>query len=260
MILFDAHVHIYDCFDLDNFFASAFKNLSMAGKKVGLHEDCHYFLLMTESREINYFKELEYKRASPSYQIKTVEENLSLAVSHRDYPQMHLNVVAGRQVVTSEKLEVLALITPETFPDGQMNISEALQAVDAAGGVAVCPWGAGKWLGLRGKVLEQQLSRSKEQKMYLGDSGGRPSFWPTPELLKAADHKDGLISGSDPLPIAGQEKRVGSFGTTIRADCDQTAPAASLRQLILSAERELGTFGRGMCPLIFFWNQLRLRV
>lgn len=52
--------------------------------------------------------------------------------------------MAGRQIVTAEKLEVLALGTDLDIDDGRP-IREVLSLVTENGGLPVIPWGAGKW-------------------------------------------------------------------------------------------------------------------
>ncbi len=261
MILFDAHVHIYDCFDLNSFFTSAYNNFSEAEKKINAAAggSSNYFLLLTEAGDCNYFTRLQELSVVGNWSVETLEENVSLAVSHNENPEMKLIVVAGRQIVTREKLELLALMTGADFPD-ILELPEAVEAVVAGGGVPVCPWGAGKWLGARGKLLEGYCKAGHASPFFLGDSGGRPSVWPRSTLCNNIKFADHLISGSDPLPLKSEEARAGSFGGFINAECDVSQPVAGLKPLFLNDRTSIAPFGSSMHPISFVKSQLRLRL
>jgi hypothetical protein len=49
MILIDAHVHIYDCFDLEKFFDSAYANFKSAAEQLGHTNDFTGILLLAET-------------------------------------------------------------------------------------------------------------------------------------------------------------------------------------------------------------------
>lgn len=264
MILFDGHVHIYDCFDLDLFLTAAWKNLSSYAEKLGGagDGDAQYYLLLTESAGLDYFKKLTENVSSSSqmssWTVEVVEDDLSLALHHKTHPKRLLTVVAGRQLITKENLEVLALFSHSVFPDG-MELEEAVQRVAAEGGIGVCPWGAGKWLGARGKVLSEFAKSGTKGTFFLGDSGGRPFFWPRSSLCSNDSFAERLISGTDPLPISGEEHRVGSFGGMIKAGCDPERPAAALRELLLDKTKISG-FGTPMGVISFLRNQIGVRM
>ena len=155
MILFDAHVHIYDCFDIATFFEAAAENFAAAAQKNGDQTDCARFLLLTESNGLDYFQKLPEllsslngKQKNPYWNIEEKEPGLSYVVSKNDQTKDEMIIVAGRQLVTAEGLELLALMTADKFEDG-MSLEEAVGKVTGSGGIAVCPWGAGKWLGRR---------------------------------------------------------------------------------------------------------------
>lgn len=234
----------------------------MTFDKTGCETQGRYFLLLAESRGINFFKRLQKGAGSTnklqSWTVEVLEEDLSLAVRHDDYSDFVLTVVAGRQLVTREKLELLALITDTDFPDG-IDLQGSVEAVAAAGGIGVCPWGAGKWLGKRGKVLQKYMGVPQKGPFFLGDSGGRPLFWPRPSLCSNDKFAATLVSGSDPLPIRGEELRVGSFGGIIAGDCDLERPAAGLREMLLDNVKITG-FGSLMSPFSFLRNQIVIRL
>ncbi|MFT5728486.1 MAG: hypothetical protein ACI8PB_002640 [Desulforhopalus sp.] len=266
MILFDGHTHIYDCYDLENFFTAAFKNFSNAVAKLKNGGTITCFMLLSEAGGVHYFKKLQElarseNKGTTSWRVEESDEPFSLFLYHDDFPSMRLIVAAGRQLITKEKLELLALLTEQEFEDG-LTLESAVQAVSEAGGIPVCPWGTGKWMGTRGEVLSSYMTNMTKQDelFFLGDSGGRPSFWPRPSLFKADLVKTKLLSGSDPLPLSGEEIKVGSFGTYINCECPKERPVTFLKELLRKPDVELKGYGRLCCPLMFFKNQVALRL
>lgn len=265
MILFDAHVHIYDCFDLNLMIDSAFGNFQQAIKKLELAErQCHCFLLLAESFELDYFSstkdtaETSVTSIDQSWKIERTEENHSLNIVHSDYPDISMTLVAGRQIVSREGLEILALFTNERFPDNS-SLHQTVDEVIDRGGIAVCPWGAGKWLGKRGEILEEYASGPTETAFFLGDNGGRPSIWPPSKLLQSPGFTGRTLSGTDPLPLPGQESRVGSFGGYCNGDYSPKKPATTLKNHLLAPGVEILPFGKPSSPITFVKNQLALR-
>ena len=82
----------------------------------------------------------------------TNDEAESLTASSKS--GQDLSIVAGRQIVTAENLEILALGFDAGLDDG-LPIDEVILAVQAAGALCVLPWGFGKWTGKRGQNRSQ---------------------------------------------------------------------------------------------------------
>lgn len=163
-------------------------------------------------------------------------------------------LLAGRQVVSAEKLEILALATDAQFADG----TPAQQLVEGmiwADALIVLPWGVGKWLGARGRLVDRLLGQDGEGRLLLGDNGGRPSFWPEPRFRTRT-----LLRGSDPLPLRGDARRIGSFGTMMEGAVSRDRPGRDLRALIRSAGAQAQHYGALASPAKFLGNQLRLRM
>lgn len=265
MILFDAHVHIYDNFDLDLLIDSAFANFQRAMSNIGIEDSCTCFLLLTESGELDFFSSLRQlvsadgEESSHKWKLEETGESCSIHVNHPDYPTLSLIIVAGRQIVTAERLEVLALITEERFSDG-MTLEETVSEVVRQEGLPVCAWGAGKWLGRRGDILSAFMQSNSEKSLYLGDSGGRPSIWPVSKLLQRPGYDNRVLSGTDPLSLTGEERRVGSFGGYLTAECSQTSPAACLKKYLLEDNVDVLSFGKSQNPFLFVKNQVALRL
>ncbi len=263
MIVFDGHTHIYDCYDLDTFVLAAFRNLKAVGAQLPADQTISYFLLMAEATDVYYFRTLREMAAgekgnTTSWRVDESEESCSLYLFHDDFPSMRVIVVAGRQLITKEKLELLALVSDAEFRDG-LELSATVDAVAEAGGVPVCPWGAGKWMGERGKVLEKYLI-NPHQDFLLGDSGGRPSFWPRPKIFNQDAGVARILSGSDPLPLESDQTRVGTFGGIIKLDCPEDRPADFLRQQLKNPQVQITPYGQLCGPVLFVKNQIALRL
>jgi hypothetical protein len=170
-------------------------------------------------------------------------------------------VIAGRQLISSEKLELLSLFSTHVFPDNTYSLAELARQVTEQGGTPLIAWGVGKWLGKRGRIVEEFINHPPVPHFLIGDNGNRPGFWPYPELLARAEQKGiGALAGSDPLPIASHVKRAGSYGSALDGVVlDLEHPAQQLQQII-SAGATLQPFGRGVGVIRFFRDQLQVNL
>ncbi|MGB7439423.1 MAG: hypothetical protein WA919_00010, partial [Coleofasciculaceae cyanobacterium] len=168
-------------------------------------------------------------------------------------------IIAGRQVITKEKLEVLALITDKFVEDG-LSLETTIQSVISAGGIPVIPWGVGKWIGRRGKLLSKLLTENNFPTLFLGDNSGRPIFWLQPIYFQQAK-KQGLrvLPGTDPLPLASEASRPGSFGFTIQGSLSREEPGKQLKQMLLDSTVSINNYGYLETPWRFVSNQLGIR-
>ena len=184
-VFVDAHVHIHDCFEIEKFFYSAANNFSCAREKMGVGNDAVNIMLMTETMAANYFDSLYQLADTKSQQYRGVTlyrtaEDCSLLVMLENGRKLFL--IAGRQIVTAERLEVLALGTAQKFQDGEP-IIEVIDKVKSLGALVVIPWGFGKWIGRRGKIVSKLLKDYDNRSFFLGDNSGRAAFLPTPQYL-----------------------------------------------------------------------------
>ena len=204
-LLVDAHVHLHDCFDLSTFLEAARLNFEQQQNQ---KQPAIGVLLLTEVQGVQAFAELVRGQSQLSEQLQDweivpTEENCSLRFVHRS-GQVIL-VMAGRQVVTAEKIELLTLVTEKTVPDG-LSLAESIEGAIAADSIMVLPWGAGKWLGKRGQLVQDCLAQ-KSDVLFVGDNGNRPVFWPLPEFSQQYR----TLPGTDPLPLTDEVERPGSF-------------------------------------------------
>jgi hypothetical protein len=232
----DAHVHIHACYDVDDFFDHAHRNLSRALPR-GAGAPSAYYLLMTECAGDHYFEALRQLAQGSSsaaaegalrlrrWSVAATSEEESLTASDG---ARRLILVAGRQVACKEGLEVLLLGTTGRFQD-RRSIREVLAEGAALGLPRVIPWGAGKWFFARARLLSELVRANCGPLFFLGDEGGRPAFWPYPRHFRQAAAlgvRD--LPGTDPLPFPHDIEKVGRVGFRITLDFDATHPARSL--------------------------------
>ena len=259
MTIIDGHVHVYPCFEAGVLLGSAWWNTCA----VGAGGDSPPVLLLTESQGHDCFA--QWQRAAsgplseaPGWTVSATGEDVSLRVDGPDGAR--LLVVAGRQIACEERLEVLALGFGGAIEDGRP-IRDVLAAVRAAGALAVIPWGAGKWLGRRGRLVKDLLDLLDPAGCFLGDNAGRPIGWPRPAVMRAAEQRGiRVLPGSDPLPFAGEERTVGRCGFRLACDVDAERPMASLREALARGDVAVEPYGPRECPLRFIRNQVKMQL
>jgi hypothetical protein len=106
----------------------------------------------------------------------------------------------------------------------------------SVGAVTVAPWGFGKWLGSRGRLVASYLERVNSNMFFVGDSGARLAGTPEPAPIRRAAEK-GIrnLPGSDPFPFPRHQARVARRGFMLDAELDPQRPSQSLTALL--AER-----------------------
>jgi hypothetical protein len=253
----DAHVHLYADLDLCKLFTSAYANLTGASDNA-----CEAVLVLTESSAEDGFKRLRKAAQNPGSAVCSGEDEwFCTPTAEPDSLRLSsgagksLFVIAGSQLVVREGLEVHALATSAIFSDGKP-LMELIQDIKDAGGIAAMPWGAGKWLGKRGSLMKSLCANLDQHDVLLSDSGIRPWLWPRPGLFNSGL---GVIAGTDPLPIADEAGRAGSFGFTIDGPWDPDRPAASLRDILREQNTTPLTFGQSQGVMQFISRQLQIR-
>jgi hypothetical protein len=154
-----------------------------------------------------------------------------------------LLLVAGRQIVTAERLEVLALGCAHEFPDGGP-IREVIRAVVDRGALAVIPWGFGKWIGRRGRIVRDLVEHAGGAPLFLGDNGGRPGVWPRPAVMAWAETQGvRVLGGSDPLPLPHHATRAGSYGFILNGWQDHGSMGLAVTSRIRALQQSPPEFG-----------------
>jgi len=259
--LVDAHTHIYDCFDKAAFFRGASANFQHAARHLGRPSAPIGCLLLTERQDGHYFRQI-YDGVDTDnvggWVFSRTAEDCSLLAQRHDGSETELLIVAGRQVATRERLEVLALGTGETFSDG-LALPMALAAVVESGAVAVLPWGFGKWWFDRGRQIRNALDAGVPGQVFVGDNGGRPGLIPRPKQFGIAARRGIFdLPGSDPLPFRSEEARAGSFGFILDGAIDRLRPADGLKKLIRRQSTQPTLYGQQESVQRFVVNQLRI--
>ncbi len=229
MLIVDTHVHIYPAYDVAVALDCAFRHLTGLASST---QDTSYALLLTERYDCHFFRDLASQQVClpPDFSVAPGPEQGSLLISEKAHRQLWL--FAGRQVVTVDGIEVLALLTTGDYPDRQ-DTRETIQRIRADGGIPVLSWAPGKWLGRRGRVITRLIEeKAGGDLLAIGDTSMRPRGLPMPSLMRSGLP---VLAGSDPLPFAGDEVSTGRYATCLRT-FDAQAPVSSLRAAITAGE------------------------
>lgn len=262
-ILIDAHVHFYNCYSLSAFFNSARNNFTRAAVKLGLGDQFQSILLLTEGGDANLFQLLREKAIDESaidgWRFRASGEPESVIASSSTGFEVIL--IAGRQIITIERMEVLAVCTDAQFEDGQ-TVTDVIDAVIRAGGIAILPWGFGKWMGRRKRIIDHLLTEQDRRLFHVGDNSGRTWTGSEPVQFRNARKSGKLVlRGTDPLPFRGEEKRVGKFGFHLRGPSLRMGPepAAGVRQMLTAPQYPPVPYGKLERPITFIRHQLKMR-
>ncbi|MCL4183315.1 MAG: hypothetical protein KJ011_07690, partial [Burkholderiaceae bacterium] len=132
------------------------------------------------------------------------------------------------------------------------------RALDA-GALVILPWGAGKWWGARGRLVHIACERFAGRAGFLlGDSAARPHGWRLPAGLAAAQRAGvPVVCGTDPMPVSGEEGRVGSYCFEVRAT---SASPANLIDAMRAPESGFVLRGRRASFVSFCRMQVLVRL
>jgi len=255
----DTHVHFHDCFEEGPFLDAAAAALCGERADSGL---VNAALCLTESYGANWFRRLSgIERDTPvgdsDWKLRHTNEENSVLVE--DDAGRALAIIAGRQIVCQEGLEVLAIGYKDIPEDGQ-SIRSVLQQVSDVGAVPVLPWGFGKWLGQRGQVVADLIGNPPCH-FLLGDNGGRLAMFGEPRLFAAGrDSGFAILPGTDPFPFSWDSRKVGSYGIEWDGGLSPDAPCASLKSIILDGQSKGQTFGPLEHLPGFFRNQVAIQL
>jgi hypothetical protein len=257
-LLVDGHVHFHDCFTWQAFLDAAVANFAAARRQLNLGDDSPGCLMFTESAGVNYYQALlNEPRLASGWHVDKGDDGCSMALSRNGKDT--IVIVAGRQIVTREHLEVLALGGRADIPD-QQPIGDVLRAVVGSGAIAVIPWGFGKWLGRRGRLLRDLIESESSPPFGLGDNGGRPAMTRRPLLFEWAEHRGLLVlPGSDPLPMRNQIRRPASYGFVLDTWGATSRPAAAIKARIQSLRQSPPVFGKLSSVPRMILSQLEIR-
>jgi hypothetical protein len=253
-VAFDCHLHFYPAYDPALFFRSLCANLGGTGDGAPLR-----LALLTEAPGCAVFPRWAAPGAAlpGGYSFAATAEPHSLALLAAG--ERLAWIVSGRQIITGERLEVLTAGAFPDIADGQP-LAVVLQALAAAGALAIIPWGAGKWLGSRGRLVDAVAAAPLAAGLFLADNPARPAFWPAPRAFRRMERQGRpVLRGSDPLPLRGEEKRAGAFASMLAGEFDPDRPLAALRKL-LAGNPDARDLGKRDGCITFLRRQAELRL
>jgi hypothetical protein len=245
-LLCDTHIHVYPCHDPAALFLGGVQRLRTAS---GLPNAAVAFFL-TEAAGHHFFRDLISgdHRLPKNWTVHPSPEPEAIRIT---YPDGDFLVFAGHQIVTAERVELLALTLNTAPPDG-LPASECLTRIQEAGAIPVLAWAPGKWMFSRADTVRNLVNKHPE--LHLGDSSLRARGWSEPVAMRESFFP--VLAGSDPLPFAGEEIRAGEYGIHITLDLDPEAPVTSIRTALASADTPLVRVGQRNSPLAML-NRLR---
>ncbi len=261
-LVLDGHVHVYPHYNLETAIQLGTSNLHSGLKNTNIKggKNVHTVWLLTERFDCNFFKTVydsPQNHTINGYNFVPSAEKEALMIEQKG-AITHF-ILAGRQVVSKDGLEVLALATAEFIKDREYTTEELIDKVNEVGGIPVLNWAPGKWFFQRGKIVAELIEKKKPEEFVIGDNPLRHSLWPEPALMKKAMNKGfKVIAGSDPLPFKGEERFIGSYGFHIQGKFDATKPATSIRQLVKNSQKTVEILGKRNDPFTFFYREARI--
>lgn len=257
-LLMDAHVHIYPQFDVARAIEKSLANFIVAQRTSSNRDDALKIWLLTERSDCHFFEQAAGK-VYGAYRIDSGPEPECLITKDAATHEPLIYVFAGRQIVTTENLEICALTTTFNAPDRSLPTAEAIEAVRHADGVAALNWAPGKWFGARRAVVQQSFETFTPNQLFISDTTMRPTVWRTPKLMSAAQHQGfRVLCGSDPLPFGGEEHMIATYATLISGAWDDTQPVTSIRQLLQNPDTTFTPCGRRSGPVAFAKRQYKI--
>ncbi|HMO51139.1 MAG TPA: hypothetical protein PKA21_08445 [Kiritimatiellia bacterium] len=257
LILADTHVHLHAVFDRDTALDAALAHMDYraAGRAY------RGVLCLVDSEPVRSEDRLGESGARQRWRLKQEAEGGAWRAENA--AGRILYVLPGRQIISRENLEVLALDCRLTLADRSAGLHDLIDAVIAAGGIPVLPWSFGKWTGRRGRIIEAALHQRRD--IVLADNGNR---WPNagePRLVRLGrDLGLPVWSGSDPLPFPDEVNRLGCCGIRFNMkDDDGISPGQALRRALTDAEvqtyRAPCSFTRFVSAMVKMQARKRLR-
>jgi hypothetical protein len=208
----DTHAHLYDSYNLKDWYQAALRNLNVSSENQGA-------VIVVDRAGQDTFLRCREQVASFA---EWFEDKSGAASLHGVISSTlgDLVVVRGVQYVTAERLEVLGLGVVRALADGGDALSY-IEQIRSSGGVPCLPWSPGKWLGKRGNTVREIIDSESatgdnRAPLVFGDIAIRPRYLLPSSLLRRARRKGHrIIYGSDALPPAQECSLVGSYGISL---------------------------------------------
>ncbi len=236
-LIADTHVHIYPFYDTKLALHSLRTNLSQLDSQavcmlfLAERSDCHFFADFAKNTA---------KLFNPESTIRYLKD--ALHIQESGYPDLY--IFPGRQIITRERIEILSLTVDTQIADG-LPANELVEKIRQHQGVPVLSWAPGKWFFKRKKIVRELIDTNDPGSLLIGDTSLRPTCWLQPRLMKRAASKGlTIISGSDPLPFAGEEQLLGQYGIQLDCDFDPDDPVSSVRSILSQPQYQPSLMGK----------------
>ncbi len=260
LIVADTHVHVYRGYDVAVALRHGLRNLTGLARRCGEGgedpelKDTLLALFLAEAQGSHLFEDLRQGRLEDQlagWSIEPAGEDCALWVkppepTARDSSAPDAErflLVAGRQLVTEERLEVLALATDADLPRTS-DLQAAIEAVRGVGGVPVLSWAPGKWSFQRGEMVASVIEASSPGVLLIGDSSLRSRASEPSLMVRARQRGLKVVAGSDPLPIHGEERILGSYGIAWHGEVEMGRSVDSLRRMLLNPDIPVALVGK----------------
>ena len=248
----DTHVHIYPDRFATDWATSAHANLSRHLTSDRAEADWYRAIFLYGIAAQPDIDSIWRRSLHASWRAEEIDGGYRLESGERV-----LYLLIGRQWKTYNNLELLTPLNVD-IRDG-LSLEEMAQSI-SAGEYGVVPWGAGKWLGARGREVSAVRDKFPDR-IHLADNGGRMRLWHVALLNAAAKEREPVLLGSDPLPTESDHQRLGNAGMLLKFDLpDSKRFCRTLRRALVSPKNEIGRFGAGISCAQFIKNQIEYRL
>jgi hypothetical protein len=247
LLRIDPHAHLYDTYSLETWCQAAVDNLGVASDVLGA-------VIVVDREGQDSLKRLRSELGEERWRDASPETNRpeKVLTGQCTVGDLRLTIVRGVQYISSERIEVLGLGVSRSVADGEP-CCDLIARINSEGGIACLPWSPGKWLGSRGRVINDILSSASPAECIIGDIALRTRLGPPSLLLSSARRRGfSVVAGTDPLPRSEDAALVGSYGVEIRLENTplEGLGAPSITQLIKNNSGELRCFGRPNSVLV----------
>ena len=250
----DGHVHFHRSERVTATLDAAAANFRAIGSS---RSACVGALLLTEAAGERVYNHIRERDLAGPWRIEPCAAETQSLICHGT--DGWIVVVSGRQIRCERGLEVAALGTTEEFSEGRP-LAETILAVTESGALAVLPWGFGKWMGGRGKLVRRMIEHHAPSDFAVGDNGGRLGWLGQPALVRAAAQRGfRVVPGTDPFPFGNDFRRVGAFGFFVDSVPAMNAPWSDLSRGIAAKTGSLPRYGKALDPARFMVNQVGMQ-
>lgn len=231
-LVVDTHIHYYPLYRREVFIYSLFQNLA------GHNNSAVNAAFLIDSLGYDAWSLVENFEDLPCL---VRRDDACLRIKQQGYGELLL--FTGKQIVTREGVELLALFLNKEIKSG-LAIYDTITKITDMGGIPVLPWSPGKWLFTRGKIVRNLINEVDPGKVLIGDTSLRPSSGFIPSMFRLAKHKGfKIVCGTDPLPVKGEEKLIGSYASVVETDFDMAKPVESMRSCLLDPDTAFDSSG-----------------